>query len=147
MILFFGPHTGSNYTNFDTVSQQTPCIRCHMKINSKHRRADPRLQGPSTRRISSESSSFLRPHSICLPSALAPSWASLRCPCQLASELCSPWLPQAILCSNTQGCSPWLPHPPSSVILQVHMCLYFLIDIYTYRMLYCSVFLPQYAHV
>jgi hypothetical protein len=30
MILFFGPHTGSNYYNFVTLSQQTSCIRRHM---------------------------------------------------------------------------------------------------------------------
>ncbi len=35
----------------------------------------------------------------------------------------------------------------SSVILHVHMCLYCFIHIHTYRLLYWSVFLPQYAHI
>jgi hypothetical protein len=109
MILFFGPHTGSNYSNFVTLSQQTPCIRCHMSINSKHRRGDPRLQGPS-----SESSSILRPQGPHTASVYpARSWASSRCPCHLASELRSPWLLQATLGSNTPAASPQLAHPPS----------------------------------
>jgi hypothetical protein len=52
---------------------------------------DGPLQGPSTRRIRSESSSFLRPHRIGLPSALASCWASLSLPAR--PELRSPCLP------------------------------------------------------
>ena len=97
MILYFGPHTDSNYSNFVALSYQTPC-------------ADPRLQGCPPAEFRSESSSILSPHRIGLPSAIL-GVIALSLPAR--PELRSPWLPQATLGSNTPAGSPQLAHPPS----------------------------------
>ena len=77
MILFFGPHTGSNYSNFVALSYQTPCV-------------DQRLQGRPPAEFRSESSSILSPLCIGLPSAIL-GVIALSLPAR--PELRSPWLP------------------------------------------------------